>query len=628
MLMSELIIAQNNSSIDAIDKIAQSERDANGWKMNRIKSNPMTNNYDLKYHRMEFYLDPAVDSIRGKITSYFAPVINGFNQISFDMSDTLVVDSVLYHGTLVSYIHSSEVLQINLPNTISINTLDSISVYYEGVPVSTGFGSFIQTTHSGVPIIWTLSEPYGAQDWMPCKNSLTDKIDSIDVIITTPQINRVASNGLLVEEIQSGTNKIYHWKHRHPIATYLIGIAVTNYIYYSNYVPLGVDSFPVLNYVFPESDSVAKIQTPDIVKVIELYDSLLGVNYPFADEKYGHAQFGWGGGMEHQTMSFVTSFGNGLIAHECAHQWFGDKITLGSWTDIWLNEGFATFMEGLSEKYLFPSIWNGMISGYIDAVCSQPGGSVWVDDTTSVSRIFDGRLSYVKGCLLLRMLEWKLGDSTFFTGLKNYLNDPQLAYNYVRTSDLKHHLELVTGQNLTSFFDEWFYGQGYPSYNITWNQIGNTVSFTVNQTTSHISVPFFEMPIPIEFKGATNDTIIVFNNTYSGQPYSVNLNYIVQNLEFDPDNWIISHNNMILHTPGIFITPNPFTDNLSVKIESINTGGLITVTLNDMLGNIIWTRDGFSDSFTDFSIPGISNGAYILHVRCNDFDTVKKIIKQ
>src|ERR1017187_5054694 len=306
LLITKVNLAQINASLTELDKIIEAEKQSNAWKL-KDKSNPLTNNYDLKYHRLEWYIDPIVDSVKGCISSYFVVLSNNFNQINFDCSNDLVIDSVVYHGITVLFSQQpNNLLQINLPSIISINSLDSVSVYYEGTPYATGFGSFVQTTHAGSPIIWTLSEPYGAQDWWPCKNGLVDKIDSIDVIVTTPQINRAASNGVLVEEIQSGTNKIYHWKHRHPIATYLIAIAVTNYVYYSNYVPFGNDSFEVLNYVYPEADSLAKTQTPDIVNVIKLYDSLLGVIYPFADEKYGHAQFGWGGGMEHQTMSFVT----------------------------------------------------------------------------------------------------------------------------------------------------------------------------------------------------------------------------------------------------------------------------------------------------------------------------------
>jgi aminopeptidase N len=627
VVISKVIFAQGNGNLSPLDKIIESEKRNNEWKLN-AKSNPLTNNYDLKYHRMEWYIDPAVDSIKGCITSYFVVLTNGFNQINFDCSNSLVIDSVLFHNMKVSYSQQSgDLLQITLPYSIPLDSLDSVSVYYEGIPIATGFGSFVQTTHAGAPIIWTLSEPYGAQDWWPCKNGLVDKIDSIDVIVTTPQINRVASNGLLVEEIQSGNNKIYHWKHRHPIATYLIAIAVTNYDFYSDYVPFGNDSFEVLNYVYPEDDSLARAQTPDIINVIKLYDSLV-IPYPFHDEKYGHAQFGWGGGMEHQTMSFVTSFGNELIAHECAHQWFGDRVTLGSWQDIWLNEGFAVFMESLSEKYLFPVAWNGLMKRYITNVCILPNGSVWVDDTTSVSRIFDGRLTYTKGSLLLRMLEWKLGDSLFFQGLRNYQNDPSLAYNYARTQDLQRNLEQTSGQDLNDFFNEWFYGQGYPSYQINWNQQGNTISLIVNQTTSDPSVSFYAMPIPIEFKGKDGDTVITFDHSYSGQTFTVDLDFYVEELIFDPGSWLISSDNIMIHAPQITILPNPFNDQFALYIQGIYSDGNISLTITDVLGNKVWSREGSMTDLTQNNYPQLSRGLYFLQITCNEFTEVKKIIKE
>ncbi len=629
-LFTNVFFAQSDAKCFGIssdlDKIIEAEKQSNAWKLN-AKINPLTNNYDIKYHRMEWNIDPAIDSVRGCITTYFTPLINGFNQINFDCSNLLLVDSAKYHGSLVSFNHAvGNLLQINFTTIISINALDSISVYYHGQPSPSGFGSFKQSTHHGIPVLWTLSEPYGASDWWPCKNSLTDKIDSIDVIISTPQAYRAASAGKLVEDTLIGANKIYHWKHRHPIATYLIGIAVTNYSYHSNYVPIGLDSFEVLNYVYPENDSLAKTQTPDIVNVIKLYDSLV-IPYPFHDEKYGHAQFSWGGGMEHQTMSFVNNFGNGLIAHECAHQWFGDAVTLGSWQDIWLNEGFAVFMESLSEKYLFPNVWNGLIKRNISLVCSVPNGSVWVDDTTSVNRIFDGRLSYTKGSLLLRMLEWKLGDSLFFQGLRNYQNDPLLAYNFVRTADLQRNLEQTSHQNLNNFFNEWFYGQGFPSYQINWSQNNGEVSFTVNQTTSDASVSFYEMPIPIEFKGKNGDTIIVFDHTYQGQSFTTNLNFFVEDLIFDPDSWIISSNNIILHTPQVNILPNPFTDKFSLYLQGLFTNGVVTVSIMDVLGNKVWTRVGTVDDLRENNYPNIACGIYFLKISCNEFNLVKKMVK-
>ncbi len=434
-------------------------------------------NYDLKYHRCEWEIDPAVYFIKGAITSYFKPTVSGFNQIAFDFSDSLDVDSVKYHNSVLSSIQlGGDVIQISLPSVIPINTLDSITVYYHGVPPSTGFGSFIQSTHNGVPVVWTLSEPFGAKEWWPCKQSLNDKIDSVDIFITTPQIYRAASNGLLLSENISGNSKIYHWKTRYPVAAYLIAAAVTNYSTYSDFVPLpGGDSLQVLNYVYPEGDSLARTLTPAIIEIIKFYDSI-AVTYPFANEKYGHAQFGWGGGMEHQTMSFVVGFNYSLIAHECAHQWFGDHITCGSWQDIWLNEGFATYFEGLTVERYFPGNWLQWKTSAVNNITSWPGGSVLCDDTTSVNRIFDGRLSYNKGGYLLHMLRWKLGDSIFFLSLKNYLNDPLLAGKYARTPDLIAHFEAASNQSLTSFFNQWYYNQGFPSYHLLWGQTGSDVT--------------------------------------------------------------------------------------------------------------------------------------------------------
>lgn len=596
-----------------------------------------SNNYDLKYHRCEWEIDPAVFYIKGAITSYFKPTVSGFNLMEFDLSDSLTVDSVKYHNLNLSFTHQpADILEINLPSVIPVNTVDSITVYYGGTPPNTGFGAFIQSTHSGTPIIWTLSEPFGAKEWWPCKQSLNDKIDSVDVIVTTPQTNRVGSNGLLLSEVQAGSNKIYHWKTRYPIAAYLVAVAVTNYSSYSDFVHLqNGDSIEVLNYVYPENLSEAQASTPDIINIIKFYDSLTVV-YPFADEKYGHAQFGWGGGMEHQTMTFLVNFGFALMAHECAHQWFGDHVTCASWQDIWLNEGFATYFEGLTQERFFPDNWMNWKADNIDNITSSPDGSVLCDDTTSVNRIFSGRLSYAKGAYLLHMLRWKLGDSLFFISMKNYLNDPLLSGGYAHTSDLISHLEATGGQNLTSFFNEWYTNQGYPSYHLYWGQTGNTITLKVDQTTSHSSVSFFEMPIPVKFVGQNNDTTVVFDHLFSGQVFSPTINFPVVSVQFDPELWILSADNTVTGISEyssidnqVVVYPNPAKD--ALNILSINNANPVeSIQITDVLGRSVLQTGEYKgiQKIITVNTSQLTKGTYFIKIALKSGTNNKSFIKE
>jgi aminopeptidase N len=595
------------------------------------------NDYNLVYQRCEWNVDPSVNFISGAITSYFKPTVNTLIQLNFDLHDSLKIDSVWYHQANLTYTHgagNNDLLNISLPAIIPLNTLDSITVYYHGVPPPTGFGSFYQGNHNGAPVIWTLSEPYGAKDWWPCKQNLIDKIDSLDIYVVTPKINRVASNGVLVSETVNGPNKTFHWKTRYATAAYLVAIAVTNYVQYAHYMHLTsspTDSLLILNYVYPEDLAYAQANTPQIIKTIALYDSLTIV-YPFNKEKYGHAEFGWGGGMEHQTMSFVGGFSNTLISHECAHQWFGDYITLGSWEDIWLNEGFATYFEALTEERYFPENWMNWKVTTIRDACREPHGSVKVDDTTSVSRIFSGSLSYSKGAYLLHMLRWKLGDRIFFQALHDYLNDPTLVFAYARTPDLMKHLESASGQNLHAFFNEWFNNKGFPSYQIVWRQNNHTVIVTANQTQSDPSVPFFEMPIPIEFVGGGHDTTLIFDHAFSGQSFTAELDFRADFAYFDPQLHLLSTNNQVefIYFPeslssSISIYPNPAVD----VVEILNTNPsnpVLSVEVFGVPGNFIRkSAMNGTISLNTLNVSGLAAGIYFLRVKTDLGTTVKRI---
>ena len=586
--------------------------------------------YDLRYHRCVWTVDPAVADIAGNITSYYVAT-TPLSQVTFDLNDALTVDSVKRAGAPLAFVHSNSVVTITLPGTQSDGTLDSLTVYYHGTPVSGGFGSFNQSTHAGTPILWTLSEPYGAMDWWPCKQDLNDKVDSVEVFVTAPLGNRVGSNGLLLSVDTIGQLATHHWKTRYPIAAYLVAIAVTNYAAYSNWVPMGPnDSLEVLNYVYPENLATQQALTPAIADIIQLYDSLT-IPYPFANEKYGHAQFNWGGGMEHQTMTFLVNFGFSLMAHECAHQWFGDRVTCGSWEDIWLNEGFATYFEGLTVERYFPANWMSYKAGKINSITSAPDGSVKCTDTTSLYRIFDGRLSYNKGAYVLHMLRWVLGNQTFFQGLTNYLNDPALAYKYARTSDLKYHLEQASGLSLTTFFQQWYNGEGYPTYYLTLYPHAGSADIVLNQTTSHSSVPFFEMPVPVYLTDGIQDTTVVLQHTYSGQVFHVNLPFTPVTAVVDPELWLLSANNQVTvglneqNSPEteLQVFPNPATATVFWELPG-SAANPVSVGLYSMEGKLV-SESTIQGTTGRIPVGDLENGVYLFRIQTVDGVMTKKV---
>jgi aminopeptidase N len=598
------------------------------------RSNALTENYDLKYYRFEWEIDPAVYGIKGTATPYFTVLESGFDVIHFDFSSDLKIDSIMWRGQKLTFSQPASFrLTINFPAPLQKGALDSISITYQGVPPSGGFGSFIQSSHAGEPSLWTLSEPFGSQDWWPCKNGLDDKIDSIDVIVTTADKYRAASNGTLVSEKSTSTGqKKFHWKHRYAIAPYLVAISVTNYTAYTDDVLLSDGTvMPMLNYVYPENLESAKSGTADNVRVLQYFDSLF-VDYPFKKEKYGHAQFGWGGGMEHQTMSFVVNYGWGLLSHELAHQWFGDYVTCGTWEDIWLNEGFATYLEGLSrERFQSETDWYNWKSGKVNSIVSNTGGSVRVDDPTNIGRIFSGRLSYNKGSYLLHMLRWKLGDEYFFEGIRSYLQDK--SFDYAVTSEFKSHLETASGQDLDEFFRDWYEGQGYPAYEVVWDQESDRLLVQLNQTSSHPSVSFFEMPVPIKLSGEGKSVTVRPEHTSSGQIFQFIPDFKVEKVEFDPELWlaakatvikkdIISGSHNVL-SDGIKVYPNPVSDFLYIGNHDANVHSFI---ITDAQGKKVGSgKIVENDHRIDFRhIPA---GHYFLKLSGGNREVTKEIVK-
>jgi aminopeptidase N len=616
-LMALALAAASQSLFDP----AELERIAHGEAHGHVplpKANGLpARGYDVTYHRLELELDPAVRYISGTVEHHFLAT-QALSEVVLDMSSSLTVSSITSQGSPLPFSHASDVLTVQLANSLQAGQSGTLRITYAGEPGDSGFGSFVQTEHAGAPILWTLSQPFGARDWWPCKQDLNDKADSLDVLVTVPAGQRLASNGLLVNEAPQPDGRVlFHWQHRHPINYYLVAVAVTNYEVYSDFAPLPNSTVEILNYVFPENLSSAMEETPRLVSQMQLFSQLFG-EYPFADEKYGHAQFSWGGGMEHQTMSFMGNFSYELMAHELAHQWFGNVVTCGSWQDIWLNEGFATYMSGLCYEFLAPVYWMPFKRGRRDFIISQPGGSVLRTDTTTVSSLFDSRMTYAKSAMLLHMLRWVCGDSAFFAGVNNYFYDPQIFNGSARTAQLVAHLESASGVDLTDFMQNWFVGEGFPTYSVAWSQDGNgMLELTIDQSTSHPSVDFFAMPVPIRFWSAGQDTTLVFDHTFSGQDFLVELNAPVDSIQVDPEIWIVSGPSIVTNlrertalSNGLLLHPNPARDLLFV--DGVSRTGTISWSILDAMGRLV--REGTWEG-TAIPISGLTPGMHVLELR-------------
>lgn len=624
-----LSFAQNSTELNR--HIAESEMKSASNVVNFV-ANQNTANYDITYHRLRFTINPANDFITGNVTTHYIAKEN-LNTVTFDLTDELTVNSVTHHGNSLTFSqNSNKELIINLPATQNINVLDSLTIDYAGIP-SNDENAFVTYTHGSTPGLYTLSEPYGARDWWPCKQDLNDKVDSIDVYITAPSQYVSVSNGLQVGIVTNpNTTKTTHFHHGYPIPAYLIAIAATNYTIFTQQAGTAPNNFPIVNYIYPENQVSTQASLAVTLPIMNLFETLFET-YPFSDEKYGHAQCALGGGMEHTTVSFMGGFSRELIAHELGHQWFGDKITCGTWKDIWLNEGFASYLAGLVIENLDGATqFNNWKASLNNNITSSPGGAVYLTDaeTQNVGRIFSSRLTYDKGAMVVNMLRFKLGDTNFFQGVQNYLDDADLAYGYALTEDLKVHLETVSGMDLDEFFNDWVYNQGYPTYTISAQNWGtNQVRFVINQTQSHASVSFFEMPVPVRVFGNSGQQMdFILQNTTNGQVFIENIPFQVASVTFNPNNDIISRNSTTtLGTTNfelsqdIKIYPNPVSQVLNLELPD---GIVIEKTVfYNALGQII--KEAKNE--TSWDVSGLPTGVNFIKVFTDSGVKQMKFIK-
>ncbi len=499
--------------------------------------------YDMDYYRIELDIDHVLEVLYGRVGIYGTVTVSSLDSVKINLLDTLTVDSVYNEAGNLVFAHLDDHVTVTLDRAYGSGEQFYFTVVYHGTPASSeGFLGLDFSSRNGLPLITTLSEPMGARSWWPCNDIPRDKVDSADIIVTVDTSLVVSSNGLVESDIdnEDGTHTV-HWKSGYPIAPYLISLGIHPYAVWYDWYPYSpTDSMPLHFYVYPDHDEYSRQFFDSIVvRMIQELSVRYG-QYPFIEEKYGCTHFNWGGAMEHQTNTSTTSSSFGysqpVIVHELGHQWWGDMVTCIDWHHIWINEGFAVYSEAL----YFEAI-NGMsyYHTYMNSFEFTGGGSIYIEDTTSIWNIF-GAIVYDKGGWVLHMLRHVVGDSLFFESLANYRD--QYIWSYASAEDFQGVVEATSGMDLDWFFQEWIYGTYRPNYRYSYmtepDPGGGWNTYIHIRQTQLTDPQVFTMPIDMQITtGEGSETQVVFNDQRQ-QNFLLHTDAEPVSLAFDPDRWI------------------------------------------------------------------------------------------
>ena len=621
------------------------EKSASRWQTQNSTLNQNQEKIDIKFYELNLDINFNSSRIRGSVT------VNGVigniypDFIELDFYDNMTVDSILQNNIPILYLHENDMLKIPISDiTIDDENLFSLTIFYQGTPDHCGAGGFKFDEHQNIGHVWTLSEAYCARSWWPCKDDPSDKADSVNIIISVPlePAYIVASNGLLSSTTINSNKKTYFWKERYPITTYLVSLAIYPYTkWVDQYVsPISSDTMLIEHYVFPDRYEASYPNYSLTKDMLSFFSELFG-EYPFISEKYGHADFTWGGGMEHQTLSSMGSFSQNLMVHELGHSWWGNLITCKTFNDIWLNEGFARYCQALWAEHMYGR------EAYFDFMNNHAyygAGTIYVENPSSNSQIFSAGLSYNKASWVLHMLRHKVGETMFFDILKSYASNDSLSYNAASTSDFQKVCEDISGLDLEQFFQQWIYGEKYPKYELSWWHEGNGIyNVKIDQVQSY---NFFSMPIDLKFSGSAGpmlvDTTIVIENNNSSQLYEFfGFNFLVENVMLDPENWILKEATYSVNEIDNILPdrvevekafPNPFNSmvKLSFYINPQFGDTHVNVNIFDLRGKIVESLidnefiPGYHTTF--WNANGKSSGVYFIQLATDNYIDSQKIL--
>jgi len=503
-------------------------------------SRTQDSNFSVKHYDLNVRLDPSRKRILGR-ARLTVLVMGDLESLSLNMANNLTADSVRLNNKRFSFIHQDNHLEIAIGRAYKPPSQFEIVVDYEGNPSAPGL---VFDEHNATPMIYSYGLPFSAQQWFPCKDSPADKADSADIAITVPAPLVAASNGKLIRTTtNSDGTTTFDWEVRYPIYPDVISLAATNYATFNlpyYYPPSGV--MPIEFYVYPEDLAKARKQFAILPEIMRHHVMAFG-EYPFITEKYGIAEFAKHSFREHQTLpSLASTFVTGddrndwILAHELAHQWFGNCVSVKNWSHIWLNEGFANYAYALWKENADGE--NAYLRIMREWNKNEFAGPLFISDPTKKENLFS-ETTFQKGAWVLHMLRHVMGDQEFFAALKSYVKT--YAYRSANTEDFEAVCEKEFGQSLGWFFKEWVYGIGRPTYEYKWRgqPIGNQTLVILEIAQTQTNPDVFEMPIDVAID--TNNgpiTLVAWQKTRS-QTFEFRVLGKADCVKLDPHDWVL-----------------------------------------------------------------------------------------
>ncbi|MCX6231958.1 MAG: M1 family aminopeptidase [Bacteroidetes bacterium] len=641
-----LLLLMQNPLFSQYAEQYQSDKEFNfKQKLNNnttVKQSALMDKYDVKFYKLDISVEHTSVYVEGNVSIVAKVIASQLDTFAFELKDYFTIDSIKINNQIKTFNRLLDDVFVGI-GPLSAGANLTAQIFYKGLPPNTGtfFSGISCETSSlwGNQICWTLSQPFGAKEWFPVKQSLTDKADSAYIFVTTANDNKVGSEGILTAIVPLPNNKLrYEWKARYPIDYYLISIAVGQYVEYNIYAhPGGMsDSLLIQNYIYdnPSALPYYKNEIDRTPGFIELFSDLFGL-YPFHKEKYGHSMAPMGGGMEHQTMTTLSDFNFYLTSHELSHQWWGDNITCATWSDIWINEGFASYAEYLAAQYKwsYQEAQNHMKVMH-DSIMAYPNGSVYIPpfQINDVNRIFDGRLSYKKGAAIIHNLRFEIAnDSIFFKVLKTI--QTRFKDSTITGLDVKAVAEEFTGKNFTDFFNQWYFGEGYPTFNIiSWLQ-NDTLVINTDQQTSATTTPLFKMLMEYKLQSPTGDTIIKLYHSANIETFKIPMQKPVSGLVVDPNNWVINGKGNIVfsvinenYSSNLLLYPNPCSDILEIYMANTKNENY-QLSIFDVCGKLIFNENILMNVKNKINVQFLRKGIYFLELKNENKKSIQKFIK-